>query len=314
MQPVFIGGCPRSGTTLLGASLGEHPLCLTTPESLFKIDLLRALSRGQIPADSHGVRNYLRGNWRFRLWEIEPDYHLEADLDPECIVRNVLKQAIQCYAEKTGASDYSHWVDHTPSNFRWLSSLRTVFPEAKYIHLIRDPRGVASSVIPLDWGPNTAISAARWWLSELAYGQMAESSLPDEVIIRIRYEDLLAQPEQTLRRLTTFLGLEYFPTMQDTSRYDVHDYSRKQHNLVGQRFDLSRSSAWRCRLKPRQREIIEYFVGDVLPLLGYESEYGLSARHPGWLEQINSQAVELFRVSWNKIRHRSRRISKIGRQ
>ena len=69
MKPVFIGGCDRSGTTMLGAMIGAHPDCITTPESQFKISAFQNINQ-----NGNQLQQYLRNilnNWRYRLWAVD---------------------------------------------------------------------------------------------------------------------------------------------------------------------------------------------------------------------------------------------------
>lgn len=308
LRPVFIGGCPRSGTTLLGAMLVAHPDCLATPESQFKTDLLGAWERGDLSGGQEAISAYLAKHWRFRLWGIDPPQGVRSGVPSERALVETVQQAVQEYGRKVDRANARNWVDHTPANLRWAAQLGELFPGAKFIHLVRDARAVAASVLPLDWGPNTPMAAARWWLSELSHGLLAERAQPASGCLRVRYEDLVLEPEETLRGIADFLEFETLPSMTDTDGFMPPRYTQPQHEKVGQPIDSSRVDAWRQTLKPRQIEQLEYFLGDVLQALGYAPDYGIAAVHPSWWEQISGHAYELYRSVWNRVRQRSRRL------
>ena len=79
--------------------------------------------------------------------------------------------------------------------------LNEEFPKAKYIHLLRDGRAVANSVLSLDWGPNTIPVAARSWVKNVSYGLAAESFFNNEKILRVKYENLTLKPIETLKNM-----------------------------------------------------------------------------------------------------------------
>ena len=80
----------------------------------------------------------------------------------------------------------------------WTELLDWKVSAAKFIHLVRAPRAVAASIMPLDWGPNNAIDAARYWVQKIAYGLAFESVYP-EVCLKVKYEDILQEPEKNIQ-------------------------------------------------------------------------------------------------------------------
>ena len=65
---------------------------------------------------------------------------------------------------------------------------------------------MAASLLPLDWGPNNTLHAAEYWLAHTAPGLAAESELGAERVLRVKYEDLVSQPESALQRIASFAG------------------------------------------------------------------------------------------------------------
>jgi Sulfotransferase family len=274
--PVFIGGCDRSGTTFLGSLLGAHSECLTIPEAQFKIRLLRHLDPAA-PFDARAMLGHIVSHWRFKIWGLDIDTAVpQAELGQS--YQELLEWLVRQYGQRQGKPNPGWWIDHTPANLRHGLRLRAAFPNAKFIHIVRDGRGVAASVLPLDWGPNSIQGAARWWSEGLAPGLAAESTLPQAHILRVRYEDLVLETEATLRRLCAYCGLEYQPDMAGGGGFRVSEYSSGQHTLVGQAPDRRRLDAWERELTPRQIEIFEYMTGDLLAYLDYPLRYGAQAR------------------------------------
>ena len=148
MKPVFIGGCHRSGTTLLGALLGAHPQCLTTPESQFKINALEGARLPQNRSEVEGVLERAETMRSLSRWNLQPSaFELPGDMDFRYSA--LMQRLVVAYGETVDKTSFDFWVDHTPTNIRHLSMLFSEFPEAKAIHLVRDGRGVAASVLPL---------------------------------------------------------------------------------------------------------------------------------------------------------------------
>lgn len=294
-QQIFIGGCSRSGTTLLGAMLGAHSDCICTPESHFKIDVLRARERQELDGDLGATFNLLRRHWRFKVWELAID---PADL-PKNQLNNcyacLLDWVVSCYAQAQNRPGARVWVDHTPENISYASTLLDLFPQAKIVHIVRDGRAVAASVMPLDWGPNTIIKAARWWMRMTSFGLAAETLLGSERIMRVKYEDLVLTPAETLPRLCTFLGIDYQPEMTRATGFKPPRYTNRQHTLIGTEPDARLVTRWETTLSPRQIEVFENLTRNFLSYLGYPLRYGLKAKSPTFAEIQIGKSQELIR-------------------
>lgn len=288
MKPVFVGGCDRSGTTLLGSMLGACRGAVCTPESHFKFSALTGQDvagdgDGGDPAALEGAVRHILGHWRFRLWE--------TDLEPDELPRgarsysDLLRWLVREYASRHGAGPVETWVDHTPSNLRFGLVLSDLFPAAKFVHLVRDGRAVASSVVGLDWGPNTALHAAGWWVRKVAYGLAAERELGGDRVLRVRFEDLVTDTEATLERVFGFAGFPRAASAVDGGEFEVAAFHERQHSLVGARPDPDRIDAWREDLSWREVEIFEAEAGEMLEYLGYRREYGTDARPASRIER-----------------------------
>jgi hypothetical protein len=177
-----------------------------------------------------------------------------------------------------------------------------MFPDARFIHLVRDGRGVAASLLPLDWGPNNIVQAAEFWMARCAFGLAAELELGPERVLRIRYEDVLGDPETTLRRIATFAGMEYETAMAAGTGHQPTRYNERQHRLVGRAPDRSRVDRWQQALSPRQIEIFEAETGEFLNTLGYQPRYGIRARPARRDEVFRMRVSDLARRAQNNLR------------
>ncbi len=293
-QQIFIGGCSRSGTTLLGAMLGTHSRAICSPESHFKIELLRPLHGKTDEVDLTAVANRMFKHWRFTLWDIplnSNSIYQEAD---DNSYSDLLNWLISQYAAYENKSEADIWIDHTPENISYADSLLSLFPNAKFIHIVRDGRAVAASAIPLDWGPNTIIKAARWWTRMVSFGLAAETQLPSNQIMRIRYEDLITNTDACLQKLCDFLGIKYEPEMIKATGFRPPRYTSKQHDLVGQYPNKRSLDKWKTRLSAREIELFEHQTRNFLTYLGYPMQYALTAKGPSFWELQFGKVKELF--------------------
>ena len=275
--------------------LGAHSDCICTPESHFKIDVLRARERLDVDGDLGATFNLLRKHWRFKVWELDID---PANL-PKAALNDcyacLLEWVVSCYAQRQNRASARIWVDHTPENITYASTLMDLFPQAKIVHIVRDGRAVAASVMQLDWGPNTIIKAARWWMRMTSFGLAAETLLGPERIMRVKYEDLVLAPAETLQRLCAFLGMEYQPEMTRATGFKPPRYTNRQHTLIGTEPDARLATRWETHLSPRQIEVFENLTRNFLSYLGYPLQYGLKAKSPTFAEIQIGKSQELIR-------------------
>jgi hypothetical protein len=161
----------------------------------------------------------------------------------------------------------------------------------------------------MPWGPSSALAGAQWWLCGLAAGLTAESALGPSVVRRVRYEDLVAQPAQELKAISAHLNIEFEAQMIQGGGLDIPRYTEKYHHLASLAPQTSRIDQWRKRLKPREVEIIEASVGEVLKRLEYVPDYYPLAEPPSRAERLAGDTRDYaLRCFVNPVRNWSRRI------
>jgi len=262
MDAIFIGGCNRSGTTMLGSMLGASKTCFTTPESQFK----NILSNEKLNAEQ--ILTFINNNFRFKLWGIGP---LQNNQIQE--KKDIFKYILASYKKQKKIDPNKQiWIDHTPDNFENFSLLIEYFPNAKFIHLIRDSRGVAASVMPLDWGPNDAFQASDYWSKKIAFGLAAEVFFPEKVV-HVKFEDIVNNPEQTIKNLCHKLNIVYHPEMIKGDKSFLPNYTLKQHALVGNMPSANKIDSWKQKLTAEEIKIIEGSTRQLLMLFGYNVGY-----------------------------------------
>lgn len=293
MKKIFIGGHPRSGTTLLGALIGAHSDCICTPESQFKTRVLRKRNiYYKNYVDINSAFKAILKDWRFKIWGVKIDsYPTETIKTYPDLIEYIVKQ----YAIKKGKDKTHIWVDHTPSNIKNAENLLKIFPESKFLHIIRDGRAVSASIMPLDWGTNTIYKSALSWKKRIIDYLRIEEKLGNHYIKRIKFEELVENTEKTLKDICNFINIDYEEKMLEGSGFQTPAYTKKQHSLVGKKPDVSEISSWKKLLTQRQVEIFESIAYDLLLYLGYEPVYGKNARKITFIEKVNSFIYEFFK-------------------
>lgn len=311
-RPLFIGGCDRSGTTMLGDMLGATPQSFATPESQWIHQLAPLLHLKAFSSPREAV-DWLRTEFRFAVWDLN-DYgdELESAIQLDDPARSV-QAILQCYLqhnlpEKRNAPV---WVDHTPDNMYFYPVLRSLFPDARYIHIVRDGRAVFQSIRDLDWGPNNAYMGTRFWSKRLEQAISVEMAEADNCL-RVRYEDLLRDPTTEVQRICTFADLPFEPAMLNGGGLILPAFTRGQHKLVGKPPDPSRLDAWRTRLSQREVEDFEAWPATrrYMQVFGYTPDTD-SAVTRGGLHTFWNYLHDFALYLRNRARHKRMEQSKV---
>lgn len=303
---IVVGGCPRSGTTLVGNALGAVDTAIVTPEAQFAGEAFTALRDGTLAGNQKDITDFITGHWRYQIWKHPvptdwPDMSDCASADSLC--SRILGHLVSDYAAQRGRPGARIWVDHTPKNLRHVRDMSRSDLRLSLVHLIRDGRGVAASMKNVDWGPKDIATLASWWATRIAEGLAAEKFLGDGST-SIRYDDIVTDPEAGFRSLCADLGLTYTPKILTSRALEVPDYTRAQHKAVGHSPNPARAVAWKQDLSSREQEIFEASAGDVLQLLGYARLHP-KARRQNSVERIGT---------WLKYNPVQRRFVKHARQ
>jgi hypothetical protein len=264
MQPIFIGGCQRSGTTMLGDRLGNLSGAVVTPESQFKTDAYNFFNQDNVALAFEAIEN----NFRYKTWDLGA-VHLPASVNS---YRQLLIFLVMEFSKKTNQGQ-AIWIDHTPTNTFYWPQLSAIFPDAKFIHIVRDGRAVASSLLSIGWGARTIIDAARQWMMHTSVGLALSLNQPT-ICITVRFEDLVAGNLAEWQRLLDFINAADPADVNDLLRASgghwVPLYTKGQHKFVGFELMSDRIDAWRAKLTKRDVEIFESLAGGLLAALDYE--------------------------------------------
>lgn len=273
MKIIFVGGCPRSGTTALAAMLGNSKETVAIPECPFKFYLMTGLNGSCSEEDVLDILDKTVRHYSFRSWNIdlEPAGFISKLDFSRPLFMQVYFGIIRIYLKKHWPEKETHvnWViDHDPSNCKYATSLSAGLPDASYIHIVRDGRAISASVIPLDWGPNDIYSSSLFWLSNLAFGFAAENVF--HRTIRVRYEDILCSPDQQVSLICDTLKILYSPEMLVPKGLKLPRYTNHQHQLIGEKLRPDRINAWMRALTDIEIGAFQKETYEILLMLGYE--------------------------------------------
>jgi hypothetical protein len=267
-RPIFIIGVGRSGTTLLRLMLHHHPRIAIPYESHFITKYQTELGRfGDLDNDANiqALLNAILSEDIVKLWDHKFDAARVASRLRQRNLAGIIDAVYSDYAighNKKRWGDKSYYLDQLPI-------INTLFPEAQFIHIIRDGRDVASSVLKLTWGPANLVAAAEWWNNHVWLGRRIGAILGAERYLEVRYEDLVENPEEKLKHICEFLQEAYAPDMLDyhrAAKSSIPDAWMHQHHNVDSPPKIARAYAW----NPIDVALFGRYGGRMLAELGYE--------------------------------------------
>lgn len=281
-SPIFILGNPRSGTSLLRLMLDSHNDICIPPESHFFLWLEERYSEW----DNNLLDTYiddLYASTKFETWNINKD-ELKQFLGSKVIESYAhLNSLIYHYYCVLQGRQVIYWGD---KNSLWVDKLHKIpkhYPNAFFIHIIRDGRDVACSYRSLNSRiinskyapnlPNDIEEIAKAWISNIKGIEYFLRALNTQNIIQIRYEDLLKQPQKTLQSILNKIDLNFSKVqmqyyLKDKSNIEPSDFFVWKEKLV-QPPDLSNIGKYKLQLSPEEINIFDTLAKKTLIKYGY---------------------------------------------
>lgn len=262
-KPIFIIGSPRSGTTLLQCILSAHSHLFSLPETHFFSEVMRRISK---PADRKLAMKEIQ--FAFEVLSqtgVVDKKSLRKFLricDEESTTgKQIFEYIVECYRPDEDINKSFRLVEKTPMHAMFIKEIKKIYPDAKFIHIVRDPRDVISSRLALPtthskWLPKYV----RNWNLVMQSVEAAQNFMP-YAILTIRYEDLVSYPTRILNRICQFLGLVYEPQMlsEFSSQWERNVIIEKEpwkFKVKGGRI-ISYEAKWRTRISEAQAWLIE---------------------------------------------------------
>jgi hypothetical protein len=247
--PFFLVGSERSGTTLLRLMLAHHPSIECAMEFEFLVE--RIDDDGHFP-DVADFRAWLATNRIF----LPHAFVVDEQLGYRELCHSFLDQyCARSHKPIRGATCHKHF-----------DRLLHLWPDARFVHLVRDGRDVARSCIGMGWAGNVWYGAERWLAAEELWSRLC-ARVAEPQRIDVRYEDLVRDSRRELDRIARFLGTAYDPAMLDYAADST--YERPDPGLLDQ---------WRTRLTPRDLALCEARMARELRERGYAPSGVAAAR------------------------------------
>ncbi len=277
-RPIFVVGAPRSGTTLLRYMLCAHPHIYIPPESNF---MLRFLSHEPHTSLTHAqavelITAVCQYKVFFRDWQEETivaETFVDAFSDRDRIPSNLLETLYQQYARQY---DAQRWGDKSPIYAGHVAQLAKLFPNAQFVHIIRDGRDVSLSMLKAYQGMRFFYIdlgfAAQSWKRRVQKARSDGAQLGSERYFELHYEQLTTNPQDVLQNVCDFLGEPFVPDMV-TPHHEAgrHFHSTGIHAATRQPVTTKSKGRWRQEMRLSDQRLFQVMTGNLLADLGYET-------------------------------------------
>ncbi len=304
-KPIFIVGVGRSGTTLLQSMINAHPEITITPETHFI----------RLFIGKPGIEKHIRSGKVVAMMQADPslnrvEYARDVLAGHPIKSRQDLityyKKILQIHAEQ---KQLNRIGEKDPKVIEYLRTLKEIFPDAKVIHVMRDPRDVSLSRTKADWSSNRPfITQPLTHQLQITLGRRIGPELFGDNYYEIRYEHLVSDTQAELKKICSFIEVPFNPEMMN--------YAQKANEVVkGKELAWKENvfkpvmrdnvNKWKKALSKRQVIAIETICKEAFNALGYERsipshELGLSGRVYRWYYNLMLFAASsLYQTRFN---------------
>ena len=272
----FIVGFGRSGTTLLRVMIDSHPEIAIGDETHFILPLARRRREFERPegfAVEHFVAEVSRRPGFKSLGVRAGDLRACLDRHPVPSLPDAIRALFRLSARTRGKPRYG---DKTPIHVRSIPALGRMFPEARFVHVVRDGRDAALSYLSVPWGPCSVEEAAYSWRRAVLAGRRGGRDQGPERYREVRYEALVSDPAATLRGLTDFLELTFDPAMLRYHERATEIVTAMGHPETRAGLYLPPTPGlrdWRTQMTTQDARVFDAIAGRALTAFGYERSF-----------------------------------------
>lgn len=277
--PFFIVSSGRSGSTLLRAIVSQHPTICVPPESHVLGHVTRKFKQWFRFLPWEYVVRLVISEFQvqfpgFGFWQIDVVNFYRLALNMPRQQRSLAKliDIFYMYYAKEKKPEATRWGDKSIGNALFLPRIDELYPNARYIHIVRDGRDVSASLVAADTTPVKDVGrAANYWLRSVTQARLFGARLDDTRYLEIFYEDLVREPEPVVQRVYKFLDLDYRPiALQFWQNVDsLRDANREIHINLKKPINENSIGKWRSQLSEKEQSVLQNTLRHKLLELNY---------------------------------------------
>jgi hypothetical protein len=252
---MFIVGSPRSGTTFLASLMAPTRFGAPVETHFITKYYKKLASYGDLNHFDNFKKlvSHILKERPVMQWGLKYDIpHMYDEIKSNMSYGNLCSNII---LKRFNSMEKEHWGDKTPMYIDDIDIIIELFPNAKYIYIVRDGRDVALSLLQKDWGPNNIYACAKYWSNSNRAEQRMDNMFKADNFLSLKYEDLLVDTQIKIEQIYQFLD-EPYPTGDAAKLIKT--------TLKNNAFK------WKTRLTERQNQVFEHVARKELVLHGYE--------------------------------------------
>ena len=268
-SPFFIVGTQRSGTTLLRLMLNAHSkICIPFETDFLTVKRTLGIDNHKLSLSQvEKVITALRSEPLTKKSGILDNYQFNSEKPTNFSL--LFKSIVASYAHQQGKKV---WGIKTPGYEYHIDELTDLYPEARFIHLVRDGRAVALSTSNVRWGRKNIITNAVNWERGNILARKNGNLIKHKYLL-VKYEELVTSTEETLAKICAFLGLNF-----DKNILDYHESANSEMPASSIQWHKSSVSAvnpnkindWKTKLTKSEKIIFQEVAKAGLEEFGYE--------------------------------------------
>lgn len=292
-NPLFIVGVQRSGSTLLRLILNAHSKIAIPEEARFLTPLLKYKKINKIykGAELLTLKNYLKNNSQFALWNFDSSgFFAKLNLLESISLRYLIDLMFSSYCN---CENKTVWGDKSLF-FGSVHILHQLFPDARFIHIIRDGRDVFDSWRKIDKRKNNpAVISLDWAYKEKSINT-AFDKLPNDKKLSVRYEDLIDSPDKIVKRVCNFLDIPFEHNMLEFYKSSKKYIGGHHSRLIFNKIDSGNANKWKKALTESEIRIFTCLSRNLLRKYGYETK----DIHAGLKDYLKMAALLFFGIPY----------------
>ncbi|HVI20336.1 MAG TPA: sulfotransferase [Gaiellales bacterium] len=283
-RPIFVLGCPRSGTTLFRTMLSAHRSIAIPPETRYLMGMYwRRSQLGDLR--QRETRAELASaivddpETRFRVLGVDAEQIRSEIIDGPPTLGSAFGIVFRGYARRF---DKPRWGDKRPAYYAFMDELDHLFPDAQFIHLIRDPRACVESLKRQEWYPDEAAPCVAAWVHAVRSASRSGRKLGPKRYLEVRYEDLVSDPETVSRSICDFLDEPFDEQMcrPELIADKVNPAHYQQRRQIQEGVNTASVEAWATRLPADEIALVDRVARRWMQRFGYAPSPAAGKAHP----------------------------------